>query len=370
MVERAKGIVERCLKVNFWVWYNLAIMEKAQKPNISYERRPRTLQAFFALKFHDGDEDRAKVETIGTALNQAGVEIVVMARDVEKWGEAEISGGKTLMKDFAFPVMRQCDCNIIEFSEKGVGLGMNGGYCYAMGKPIFVIAKTGSEISATMADIATKVIFYDNPEDLIEPFKRIVDEFPRVILASSSFVRRQQMIDASIPFEVFVSDVDEAPDETKSLKDQLADIAMRKAMAVFEKTKDRDLRLIVAADQNIMFEGELYGKQDSIESARELILRMRGSDEIYSYTGNAILLAKKDQIVQSINVTDVARTSVDDISDERIEEFLETGTWAKVCGAANINNADFVHLKEGRLSTAKGMTIEYVQEMMANLYLY
>ena len=30
-------------------------------------------------------------------------------------------------------------------------------------------------------------------------------------------------------------------------------------------------------------------------------------------------------------------------------------------------NSPFIHLKEGRLSTAQGMTIEYAKEMMANL---
>ena len=33
----------------------------------------------------------------------------------------------------------------------------------------------------------------------------------------------------------------------------------------------------------------------------------------------------------------------------------------------SINNALFVNLKEGRLSTAKGMTLEYAKEMMSNL---
>ena len=72
-----------------------------------------------------------------------------MARDVEKWGNADIPEGKVLMRDYAFPAMLQCDCNIIEFSEKGVGLGMNGGFCYAENKPIYLIAKTGSDISTT-----------------------------------------------------------------------------------------------------------------------------------------------------------------------------------------------------------------------------
>ena len=35
-----------------------------------------------------------------------------------------------------------------------------------LGKPIYVIAKTNSDISTTMANIATEIIFYDEPEDL------------------------------------------------------------------------------------------------------------------------------------------------------------------------------------------------------------
>lgn len=122
----------------------------AQKAKIPYERKVAILHSFFALKFHDGDEDLAKVEAIEKALKKAGIEITLMARDVEKWGQAIIPEGKALMRDYAFPAMMQCDCNIIEFSEKGVGLGMNGGFCYAVGKPIYVIAKTNSDISTTM----------------------------------------------------------------------------------------------------------------------------------------------------------------------------------------------------------------------------
>lgn len=111
-------------------------------------------------------------------MNKAGVTITVIACDVEKWGQAEIPKGKTLMTDYAFPAIQQCDCNIIEFSEKGVGLGVNAGYCYAISKPIFVvIAKTGSDISTTISNLATKVIFYDKPEDLVGAFKQIVANF-------------------------------------------------------------------------------------------------------------------------------------------------------------------------------------------------
>jgi MAF protein len=339
-------------------------MIEAQRANIPYERKPGTLHSFFALKFHDGDEDRAKVEAIEAALNQAGIKITLMARDVEKWGEAEIPEGKTLMRDYAFPAMRQCDCNIIEFSEKGVGLGMNAGFCYAIGKPVYVIAKTGSDISTTMANVAEDVIFYDKPEDLIEPFRKIVQKFPRVILASSSKFRRQQMIEAEIPFEIVVSNADETPDDSKSFKEQLAEIALRKATTVYNATKERGKRLIIAADQNIVFGDKMYGKPNDAKEAKELLQKMSGSDEVYCYTGNAILLADGDKILQTINETDVARVSVDEMTEEQINQYLKDGRALTACGGLIVDGNPFVHLKDGRLSTARGMTLELAEELL------
>lgn len=343
------------------------MMVTARPVIVPKERKEGALHSFFALKFHDGDEDKAKVEAIEKALNKAGITITVMARDVEKWGQAEIPEGKTLMKDFAFPAMLQCDCNIIEFSEKGVGLGMNGGFCYAANKPVYIIAKKGSDISTTMANIATEIIFYDKPDDLVKPFTKIAKNFPRVILASKAAIRKQMLVDADIPFEVIVSDADETLDSSKTFKDQLAEIAMRKAQTVLARTKNRGRRVIIAADQNIVFDGKMYGKPKTKADARQLLEQMRGSNEVYSYTGNAVLLAEKGKILQSINVTDVARMSVDNISDEKLEEWINNSDCLSYCGGISIVFADFIHLKEGRLSTAKGMTLEYTQELIKNL---
>ena len=88
---------------------------------------------------------------------------------------------------------------------------------------------------------------------------------------------------------------------------------------------------------------------------------------MYSYTGNAILLAENDKVLQSINITDVARLSIDNISDKEIEDYLKDSKCLSICGGISINNSLFVHLKEGRLSTARGMTLEYAKDMMSNL---
>lgn len=133
-------------------------------------------KAFMSLKFYNGEKSKKQVEDLTRVMNQAGIENVVMVRDVEKYGKAELPEGKKLMLDYAFPAMKECDMLVVEFSEKGVGLGIGAGYTYAIGKPIYVIAKNGSDISLTMQNLAKRVIFYNEPEDLLEEFKKIEKE--------------------------------------------------------------------------------------------------------------------------------------------------------------------------------------------------
>ena len=80
-----------------------------------------------------------------------------------KYGEVEVSS-KSLMAEYAFPEMEKCDMLIVEFSEKGVGLGVGAGYAFAKNIPIYIIAKTGSDISSTIGGLAKEIIFYDKED--------------------------------------------------------------------------------------------------------------------------------------------------------------------------------------------------------------
>lgn len=188
-------------------------------------------------------------------------------------------------------------------------------------------------------------------------------EHSNIILASQSESRKKQLTEAGISFEVIVSHADETPSVQKSFRAQLSEIAMRKAEVILNETADRGLRLIIAADMNIVFQKTMYGKPQSIEAARDLIKRMQGSNEIYAYTGNAILLAEGEQILGEINLTDVARMSMDHIPRKVLEEYLENNKPLTKCGGFSIMDASFVHMQEGRYSTACGLTLEYVEEM-------
>lgn len=127
-------------------------------------------RAFLSLKFHGGDEDKQKIDNITAALQKAGIETFVFARDIEKYGKVELPPDAKLMPDYAFPAMQNCDLLIVEFSEKGVGLGIGAGYAYAIGLPIYIIARTGSDISPTLRSLAKQVIFYNDPDELTTKF--------------------------------------------------------------------------------------------------------------------------------------------------------------------------------------------------------
>lgn len=322
-------------------------------------------KAFMSLKFHDGDADKKKVEALSSALEKAGIETVVMSRDVEKWGQFELPMGIKLMPDYAFPAIQQCDMLIVEFSEKGVGLGIGAGFAFANDIPIYVIAKSGSDISLTMENLAREIIFYNKPEELTEKFQKIVNRnLPPIILASKSAIRKELLQALDIPFDIIVSDVDETPNTELSLADQISDIAMRKALKVLDLTKNRTKRLIIAADQNIYFDGVLYGKPKTNDEAKKLIQRMRGSNEIYAYVGNALLLADKKDIIKKINISDISRMKMDNVSDSDIDSYISSVPVTSICGGINITKTPFLHLVEGKMSTANAMTTELIDEIL------
>lgn len=141
----------------------------------------------------------------------------------------------------------------------------------------------------------------------------------------------------------------------------------RKALAVMDMVKETEDYIIVAADQNIYFDGVMYGKPQSIEEARTLIKRMQGCNEIYAYVGNTVLYISNSTVIKHISKCDIARIRMDYISDEELEHYLETGSPLAKCGGINILHTPGLHLEAGKLCTAKGMTTDYLIDMLSQI---
>jgi len=190
---------------------------------------------------------------------------------------------------------------------------------------------------------------------------------PKIILASGSEPRKALLEEFGFSFDVLVSNVDETPVKKLSIPEQMKDISMRKALAVMDMANEPEDHIIVAADQNIFFNGIMYGKPKNIDEARQIIKSMQGSNEIYAYVGNTVLYISKSKVEKHINQFDIAKMRMDYISDEELENYLATKSPLSRCAGINIIETPFLHLVEGRISTARGMTIECLIDMLSQI---
>lgn len=122
------------------------------------------MQIYLAIKYDPRGENRPLIEEICGHLTSQGHQVTCVVRDIEKWGAITYVPAE-LMR-LSLRAIDNADLVLVEFSEKGVGLGIEAGYAHAQGKPMIVVARQGSAISTTMQGIADQVIFYERPAAL------------------------------------------------------------------------------------------------------------------------------------------------------------------------------------------------------------
>lgn len=122
------------------------------------------MKAYLGIKYYEDCRNRLIIEQICAILESRGFETSCVVRDIEKWGLEEFPPDN-LMKA-TFKEIDSSDLVLVEVSEKGVGLGIEAGYAYAKGIPVFTIAKKGSDISNTILGISKQVIIYEKIDDI------------------------------------------------------------------------------------------------------------------------------------------------------------------------------------------------------------
>ncbi len=129
------------------------------------------MKVYLAIKYHEDNSNEDLILKLLKELESAGIETISVMRDFEQWGKVKYAP-KELM-ELSFEQIDSCDALILEFSEKGVGLGIEAGYCFAKKIPIFLVAKQGAEISETLQGIIKDVCFYHELSELEHYFSKI-----------------------------------------------------------------------------------------------------------------------------------------------------------------------------------------------------
>jgi len=122
------------------------------------------MRAYLGIKYHKDYRNGEVIEKILDILEGNGHETSCIVRDCEL-GRESCTSPSDLMKE-TFKRIDTCDLVVIEFSEKGVGLGIEAGYAFARGIPVLTIAKEGTQVSETLEGISSKVIKYRSLDEL------------------------------------------------------------------------------------------------------------------------------------------------------------------------------------------------------------
>ena len=177
-----------------------------------------------------------------------------------------------------------------------------------------------------------------------------------MILASASPQRRAILEQVGIAFEVRVSGVEE---ETQGDPEWLAsENARRKALAI---TADG---LILGADTDVAFEGEILGKPADAEQAREFIARLAG--RTHQVVGAIALVedgAVMDTAIETTRVTFRAATPA------LIDWYVASGEWRGRAGGYAIQGtgAALVASIEGDYLNVVGLPLARLLDLRPEL---
>ena len=123
------------------------------------------MKIFVAIKF---GSDEFIVNRIEKMLKEKGHNPYFFIRE-EGYSQSISPTYIDMMKDVVRKI-KESDALLIKFSDKSVGLGIEAGIAYMLGKPIYVVYEKGMVISNTLAGISTRMLEYNYISEISDVF--------------------------------------------------------------------------------------------------------------------------------------------------------------------------------------------------------
>ena len=182
----------------------------------------------------------------------------------------------------------------------------------------------------------------------------------KLILASRSPRRRDLMQSAGYRFDVIPAD-DAAEDERRtgeSPGDYVKRLARQKAENVAAKI---DAGLVIGCDTLVVCGGEILGKPTNRDDANRMLRFMRNSEQ--EVITGLCLWSRPDDTMETRQETTIL--FMNDISDEAIDDYLDTNLWIGKAGAFGYQDRhDWLQVIQGSESNIVGLPLELLAEML------
>lgn len=188
----------------------------------------------------------------------------------------------------------------------------------------------------------------------------------RIILASASPRRKELLEKLSVKYEVIVSDIEEKVEEYSDVQDFVKKLAMQKAKEVQKNTTGD--RIIIAADTIVSMNNKILGKPKDKEDAFNMLKTLQ-SDSCDVITGIYIVKIKNNIEERVYNIAKTCTVILDDMSDDEINEYIQTGEPMDKAGAFAIQGIGGKYIKEitGDYYAIVGLPINTVYRILREI---
>ncbi len=186
----------------------------------------------------------------------------------------------------------------------------------------------------------------------------------KIILASKSPRRKELLSLITNDFDIIVSDADEHVDETLTSAEKVKSIAKQKANIVASNI-DEDC-VVIGSDTIVVVDETILGKPHDHDDAVRMLHMISGRTHKVM-TGISVVI-KKEGKQKEINDVDIADVHVNALSDEEIENWINTGNAWDKAGAYAIQQEFAVHIDKinGSFATVMGLPVHLVYNILKN----
>lgn len=187
-----------------------------------------------------------------------------------------------------------------------------------------------------------------------------------IILASESPRRRSLLAEAGFDFVVLASKVSETPDKNLNVRQQILDIARRKAMGTLtlvqrDQTLAQQTCYILAADTEVVLDNETLGKPETPGHAVATLKKLSGRPHEV-ITAIALINSVTKEEYSHIETTWI---HFKELSSKEIEEYVATGDPMDKAGSYGIQSGakNFIDKIEGSYDNVVGLPVSVVKNL-------
>jgi len=182
----------------------------------------------------------------------------------------------------------------------------------------------------------------------------------KIYLVSLSPRRRELLHQIGVAHESVRVEVDETPRPGEAPAEYVMRLALAKANAGLEATRDRNRRLpLLAADTAVVIDGDILGKPADEAQAVAMMRRLSGRSHKV-LTGVALIDAERDSRLS------ISRVSFRPVSEDEAKTYWQTGEPADKAGGYAIQGrgAVFISRLEGSFSGVMGLPLFETAELL------